>query len=323
MRARNKKGAHIGSYFMWVYRPDSDKYKRVTLATKDFEKAKARRVEAMNGRRDFTFDDDEQSMDTPRAPEPAPVIPIIPSSHQLTAPEYQPIVLPPEPAPVDQRPAEPAPSTGIESPPDDWTKDAARAAGAPEPAMPTASATEPENKDAPAPAAHVDDGQIRIKDLEQLGPVFVTASRIVVQLQIALHVLVARYLFKTELDPIRDEMPKDVVGFMKAQGEKWADTDPREPGRAMWERFGRRICPDNLVLPDWALAPALVAVGTLPIQVANRKPVVAKAKPHVPIIAPQPSVPAQADTPRPPAPEPMDPTRTRHIPVMMTTDDVS
>ncbi len=337
MRARGAKGQHIGSYFSWFAvegqktKTGNQKYQRVSYATKDLDKAKVRRLEAVNGRRDFVNDDPERFPVDVAAVEPAPVVPVIPlpMARQLAAAEPQPIVLPPEPAPVDQRASEPAPSTGVESPPsDDWTKDATRAAGAPdtgpmESVNPTAAAdsgSTPDGSTKGAPAAPVDDGQVRIKDLEMLGPVFVTASRIAVQLQVAFHVLIARWLFKTELDPIREEMPKDVVGFMKAQGEKWPDTDPREPGRAMWEKFGRRICPDDLVLPDWALAPALVAVGTLPIQVSNRKPVV-KTKPNVPVIPAQPTTLAPA--PKPPEPTPAatapttpDPARARHIPVM-------
>ncbi len=323
-RAIGKNGQRIGSYFLWTRDDASKKYSRINLATKDEAKARRRRTEAMGGRRVFVYDDDEPA---PAPAAPAPAIPIIPSSHQLGPVEgshWQPIVLPPEPAPLAQGAAEPAPSIAPETPQSDtdWTRDAARAAGAPD--VESSTPSEPENKGAPAPAAPaqvVDDGQVRIKDLAEIGPVFVTASRIVVQLQIALHVLIARYLFKTELDPIREEVPKDVVGFMKAQGEKWPDTDPREPGRAMWEKFGRRICPDNLVLPDWALAPALVAAGTLPIQVANRKPVAPALKPHVPVVPSRPSEPPQSTQPpepSQPAPEPTapEPARSRHVPVM-------
>lgn len=322
-RARNKAGAHIGSYFIWVRDETTLKYRRVNLATKNFEKAKARRSEAMSGRRDFVYDDDEKSLDTPTAPEPAPVIPVvpIPTARQLEPMESSPVVLPPEPAPLEQPASIPDPPP-FDASSDDWTKDAARAAGAPDVVSQAASPSAPENKDAPAPAAQpVDDGNVRIKDLAQLGPIFITASRIAVQLQIAFHVLVARYLFKIELDPIRDDVPKDIAGFMAAQGRPWAEGDPREGGRQLWERCARRLCPDNLVLPDFVLAPIVVGIGTLPTQIANAKPI-NKAKPHVPVIASQTSTPAP---PRPPEPAPPKPpeteaapetARTRHIPVM-------
>lgn len=330
IRARNKKGAHIGSYFMWVTIPGETnasgrpKQKRVSLATKDLAKARARRLEVMNGARDFVYDDDDNVIDTPRAPEPAPVIPVVPLpvTRQLAAADApQPIVLPPEPAPLDQRPADPVPTTAVETPnTDDWTKDAARAAGAPDVTPPT---SETENKVEPAPAAQaaqpVDDGVIRVKDLAAIGPVFVTASRIAVQLQVVLHVLVARYLFKVELDPLREpDMPKDVDGFMKRMGTPFPDGDPREAGRQMWERFARRKFPDDLALPDWVLAPVLVGVSTLPTQIANAKPIV-KAKPNVPVIPAKPAdVAPVAKSPEPAAPPPPanDVARTRNIPVM-------
>lgn len=325
-RARNKNTGHyIGSFFIWHRPPGADKYARINLATKNIVKAEQRRHEAVTmGKRQFVYDDDNSERTAQllnQTSAPAPSVPVVPMTvaRQLgpIAPETPtPIVVPPEPAPLDQRETPPDPST-FDTAADDWTKDAARAAGAPD--MPQAASSESENKDAPAPAAQqpVDDGSVRIKDLAQLGPIFVTASRIAVQLQIAFHVLIARYLFKVELDPIRDDVPKDIAGFMAAQGRPWAETDPREGGRQMWERFARRICPDNLVVPDWVLAPALVAVGTLPTQIANAKPI-NKAKPHVPVIpaqpAAQPTTPAKP--PEPPPPTSDDAARTRHIPVM-------
>jgi len=323
-RAKGKDGQRIGSYFLWTRDPETKKYSRINLATKDQDKAKRRRTEALGGKRDFVYDDDEP---TPPPPPPAPPIPVVtPPTLALVEDTPQPIVLPPEPAPLAQGPApapEPAPAqTGA----DDWTRDAARAAGAPEQTPTATTSSEPENKDEPAPAATppaqpVDDGKVRIKDIALMKTVFVSASRIAVQLQIALHVLVARYLFKLELDPIRDDLPKDVAGFMAAQAQPWPETDPREPGRAMWEQFGKRVCPDDLVVPDWVLAPALVALGTLPVQVAHAKPVV-KVKPNVPVLsivpappvaAPAAPTPERQPEPTPPAPEPK---RSSHIPVM-------
>lgn len=323
-RARGKNGQHIGCYFFWEKTDRTTAagrpvYVRVNTATKDEGKARTRRAEFLaTGKREFVFDDDAAAVATPAAPEPAPVIPVVPLpvARQLAAAESpQPIVLPPEPAPLDQRPSEPEP-TRVETTGDDWTKDASRAAGAPD--VPVAETTpEPENKGEPAPAAKpVDDGKVRIKDIALMKTVFVSASRIAVQLQIAFHVLVARYLFKMELDPIRDEMPKDVAGFMAAQANPWPETDPREPGRAMWEQFGRRVCPDDLVVPDYVLAPALVALGTLPVQIANAKPVV-KVKPHVPVVPTKPADVNPTNDPRvvdrapaePPKPNP-------HVPIV-------
>jgi hypothetical protein len=337
MRARAKHGGHIGSYFMWLAIPGEknpsggQKYKRVNLATKDFEKAKVRRGDAMaTGKTDFLYDDDETAVAAPRPPDPAPVIPVVPAPvmSQLAAAEYHPIVLPAEPAPLDQRPADPPPSNGVaETPATDWTVDAARAAGATDaPGATTEPA--PATTAAPAPETPPDDGKVRIKDIAIMKSVFVTASRIAVQLQIAFHVLVARYLFKLELDPIRDEnIPKDVAGFMAAQGQPWPDTDPREAGRQMWEQFGKRVCPDDLVLPDWVLAPALVAVQVLPIQIQHAKPLAPKPKPGVPVLpsvtaatvsAPPDPNPTNDPRVREPSTTPVEPARkSPHIPVMM------
>ena len=327
MRARAKHGGHIGSYFMWLAvageknPAGTQKYKRVNLATKDFEKAKIRRADAIaSGKTDFIYDDDESAVATPRPPEPAPVIPVVPA--QLVAVETaRPIVLPPEPAPLDQRPADPPPSNGVaETPATDWTVDAARAAGATDTPATTAESA-PATTAAPSSETPPDDGKVRIKDIAIMKSVFVTASRIAVQLQIAFHVLIARYLFKTELDPIRDDVPKDVAGFMAAQGQPWPDTDPREAGRQMWEQFGKRVCPDDLVVPDWVLAPALVAVQVLPIQIQHAKPLAPKPKPGVPVLPsvttatvsapPEPTAPPQPTTPVEPA------RKSPHIPVML------
>jgi hypothetical protein len=329
MRARAKHGGHIGSYFMWLAVPGEknpgggQKYKRINLATKDFEKAKVRRADAVaTGKTAFLYDDDETAVATPRAPEPVPVIPFIASPLVAGDPVSTPIVLPPEPAPLDQRPADPPPSNGVaETPATDWTVDAARAAGATD--APGAT-TEPLPATTAAPTSETppDDGKVRIKDIAIMKSVFVTGSRIAVQLQIAFHVLVARWVFKMELDPIRDEnIPKDVAGFMAAQGQPWPDTDPREAGRQMWEQFGKRVCPDDLVLPDWVLAPALVAVQVLPIQVQHAKPLAPKPKQGVPVLpsvtAATVSAPPTPATPPPPT-TPVEPARpSPHIPVMM------
>src|SRR5262245_8242649 len=109
MRARGKDGHHIGSYFMWLLVPGErnpgggQKYKRVNLATKDFDKSNDRRADALaTGKTDVLYDDDETAVATPSAPTPAPVIPVVPA--QLAAVETpRPVVLPPEPAPLDQR----------------------------------------------------------------------------------------------------------------------------------------------------------------------------------------------------------------------------
>jgi len=267
-RRTNADGEEIGAYHVTI------KKRRINLRTQDGDKAKKRRLQAVSGRR--TFEDDSQgtarinaALDAAPGMTPPGVVegavrtddspPAAPSGAPPPLALLPPI---PEPEVVD---AEPIPSPPAGS----WTDDVAGGAA------PSTGAA-----DSPPPVG----SNVNVSDIIP-DSAFVAVSRIAVQLQMIGQSVIARKLFKFDLPVLADPPPKDLPDFMKRQGERWPQTDPREPGRAMWEKVARRICPTELPIPDYVAAPLLVAAGTLPVQFMNGSRIDPSAPPQQP--APQ------------------------------------
>jgi hypothetical protein len=276
-RRKKASGEYFGSFHVTI------KGVRVNLWTQNAEKARKRRLEAMRGKREFDPDESEAAaeklievLDAPPAPSSSPPE-LPPASFQPDGPPPElPLALPPMP-PASSAP-EVVDAQRIDPPPaSSWTDDATAAAGA---GLPGDEAPEMAGAE-----------RTRLSDLPILQGAFITLSRLCVQIQIAAQVAAARKFAGLDVPMLADPPAKDMGEFLAQQGQKWPDTDPREPGRQIWEGFFRRICPDDLPVPDWALAPLVVAAMTLPMQFANAS----KADPNATPAAPSaPSSPMEA-----------------------------
>lgn len=264
----NADGKFFGSYHVTI------KKRRINLHTQDVETARKRRALAMRGQQ--RFKDDSQgaaekliaALDaTPdhtagvvdgAARTPGADLPSGGAPPQLALPPMQPET--PEPVIEPER---------IDAGGGSWTDDVAAAAG---------GAT-PDGAAADAGATAGGSSSVRLSDLPMMAGIFITASRLLVQLQVMGQVKAARSLFKVDLPMLSDPPPKDLADFLRQQSEKWPDTHPCEPGRQMWEAFLRRVCPDDFPVPDYIMAPILVGIGTLPLQIANAEKIGASAEP--------------------------------------------
>jgi hypothetical protein len=276
-------GELIGSFHVTI------KGKRVNLRTKDAETARKRRASAVRGVRTFEEDDSvgaaEKLIAVLDAVPPPPGGGAVEGAALADGPRSPPVVAPPLLALAPMPPASSGPerveAEPIEQPSaSSWTEDATAAAGQ---ALP--------GEDAP-PAEGAE--RATIGDLPMFAEAFVLASRIAVQLQMLLQAMLARKIFKFDLPVLADPPPKDLGQFMEQQGKPWPKTDPREAGRAQWEKFARRVCPTELPIPDWVAAPLLVAVGTLPVQFMHGSKIDPNAPPVAAAAAADPSTSTEA-----------------------------
>jgi hypothetical protein len=83
--------------------------------------------------------------------------------------------------------------------------------------------------------------------------------------QVGIQVWCWKKFYGLKVPPL-EEQPTSMEEFLRRQMSPWPADDVREPGRQMWEHFLRRLIPEDLPIPDYLLAPILVAAGTVPIQ---------------------------------------------------------
>ncbi len=244
-RNSNAIGKKVGNYWIMIGR------ERVNLGTQNATDALKNARKALKGERGFTGDSAAAADATIDALEYIPDEPAPPPLE--TAPSSPPLLVAvPSPAPAQQQPA------------GDWAADANAAAGSAETSSPAADAQQA------AGGGGAGAERLRFGDLPFLQRTIVSISKLAVQVQIGLQVWAWRRWGGLDLAPL-EEPPRDLEDFLKRQGVPWPDDDPREPGRQVWESFVRRIIPEELPIPDWLLAPALVAMFTMPVQLAGAK----------------------------------------------------
>lgn len=174
---------------------------------------------------------------------------------------------PPSPPPAEPEIIEPEPIPQAQRSAEGWADDVAAAA--------SASTGEPPP---PEPGAGV-----RMADLPWLAGAIVTGSKVLVALQLRGQAWAIRAIGDVEagrVGPVVEPAPQteeDLASVMKKAAQPWAGDDPREPGRQVWEGFLKRVMPEDLPIPDYLLAPLLVGVFTLPVQIAGCTPIVRPA----------------------------------------------
>jgi hypothetical protein len=154
-------------------------------------------------------------------------------------------VIEPEPIPPQQ--------------PGDWAADLGGAS-----AMPDAS-TQP----APVP-------RLRLVDFAWFDGALVTLSKAAVGLQLAGQAWTMKLVGDVEAGRVgpppkvaEPDGAESMAAFMKAAGTRWEADDPRERGRAAYERTIVALIPEELPVPAWLKwleAPVMTAIDTAPIQ---------------------------------------------------------
>ncbi len=276
-RKKNKKnGRYEGNCYAFIAG------RKVDLGTEDHNVAIKNLRAAVKGKREFQSDTTAAAAATvevlqlvdPPAPAPAPPQNGKQTSHgggELETPKGT--MLPIEPAAPLQLHAVPPPADEPAARPTngatDWAthaQAAAESAGAAQ-----GAATEPP----PEPA-------VRLADIPWMQGAFITASKFLVAAQLRAQAIAARWIADVDLGPVGPPPPpqpktmEEFQALLESMAQPWSAFDPREPGRQIWEGFLRRICPDDLPLPDWVQAPLLVALFTLPVQLMGMQ----KAKPE-------------------------------------------
>lgn len=248
-RNRNASGKFIGNW--WI--PDPNGGPRINLGTQDAKVARENaRAALKNGKRDFTPDDEAAAAATVAAldhveepPPPPEAAPPAPPTLALVPQDAPPADAPPSPKPAG-----------------DWAADANAAAQ-----------SSPAEEDKAAGEMPAEEPRPKLSELPFLQTAIVSASKLAVYVQVALQTWAARRFFKLELPPLDDpaKAPKTIEEFSAMLSSPWPTTDPREPGRQVYEAIVRRMIPEDMPIPDWALAPALVAAFTLMAQVPHAR----------------------------------------------------
>lgn len=262
-RRTNADGADFGSYYVTV------KKRRINLQTDDRQLAHERRREAVRGARKWP----RKMLPKVSAPTPAggtaaenlaalgevDALPLNPGSEGSPAPlnGHSPAAAPAlgalpavpviEPEPIPPPPPEAA---------GEWAADLG-AAKADAPA------------DEPPPAAT----RIRLADMAWLDGALVTASKAAVGLQLFCQAWTMKLLGDVEAGHVgpaptmrEPSNPDEAAAFMKKAGTRWEEGDPREPGRQLYEQTIKALLPEDLPIPDWAWAPIVTAIYTVPVQ---------------------------------------------------------
>lgn len=263
-RNKSPSGKFVGNW--WI--PDPNGGPRINLGTQDAKVARENaRAALKNGKRDFTPDDQAAAAATVDAldhvddpPPPAPTPPPAPAPPTLA-------LVPQDAPPADAPPADAPPSP---KPAGDWAADANAAA---------ASSAADDQADGEIPA---EEPRPKLSELPFLQTAIVSASKLAVYVQVAIQSWAARRFFKLELPPLDDpaKAPKTIEEFSALLSSPWPTTDPREPGRQVYEAIVRRMIPEDMPIPDWALAPALVAAFTLMAQIPHARRVRTDGQPE-------------------------------------------
>ncbi len=271
-RKKGKGGAFVGNCFAIIDRL------RVDLGTEDHRVALKNLRAAMKGKRDFTSDSTAAADATVQqlAAMAGTAAPLSPAQGKQTSdrpPELEApmgTILPIQPPPTALAlvPAiEAPPPHSPAAAPDPFEAANAAAAAGGEPSSSGGSG-------APIP----EQPPLRFADVPWFKGAFISASKFLVSLQLRAQEWGARYTMGLKLGPVGPQMPEpktieELHALFEKMGEPWAPNDPREAGRATWETFLRRVCPDHLPIPDYLLAPLAVLVFTLPVQFAGAVPV--------------------------------------------------
>lgn len=260
IKRKKKGGAYYGNCFTVIDRL------RIDLGTEDHRVALKRLRAAMKGQRDFTSDATAAADATVQqlaamAGTAAPIAPLLeePEKTMQTPPPQLALV------PVD-RPAPPPPPNPSPSSPDPF--EAANAA---------AAATEDPSSSGPT-GAPIPETPLRFAEIPWLKGAFISASKFLVALQLRAQEWAVKYTMGLQLGPVGPQMPEpknieELHALFAKLAEPWDQNDPREAGRSTWEGFLKRVCPDQLPIPDYVLAPLAVLVFTLPVQFAGAVPV--------------------------------------------------
>jgi len=166
---------------------------------------------------------------------------------------------PPPPVPaIDAEPIPPPPPSA-----DGWAADVAGAA-ADAGAGNTGSS---EAEEAP---------RLRLQDFAWFDAALVTISKAAVGLQLRGQSWTMRLVGDVEAGRVgpppkmtEPDGAESMMAFMQAAGTRWPADDPRERGRAAYERTALALIPETLPVPAWLKwfeAPVITAIDTAPIQ---------------------------------------------------------
>jgi hypothetical protein len=259
---RNIGGKLIGAFHVTI------KGTRINLGTKDASEALKRRKLAMAGRRKFKDDIEGAAEATIAALDgtagaQSPAVVDAGAATETPATSTAPTAPPPQLPPVLPELA-PAPAVNQQAP-SDWAA-----------AANTAAAEVP--SDASLPGGDGSAGaalpKVKFGELPFLKGAFVTLSKMAVTVQVALQAWAARVIGDVEVGrvgPPAEQLTPEEFAAQAANAKPWDADDPREQGRQIWEECFKRICPDDFDVPDWLLAPMVVAMFTLPVQIAGAK----------------------------------------------------
>lgn len=286
LQRRKKDGKPFGAFHCYV------SGRLVNLQTDDEQLAQVRADQAVRGQRSWPR---KMSKEAHRAPALRALAELGTAASSPAAPPVAPVVAlvpapPPDPPPpdpparevIDPEPIPAAPAAAAAG----WADDVNQAAGSSTPAADSA----PDAKKASEP--------LRFADLPWFNGALVTASKLAVAAQVKIQAVCIRWIGDAEAGrvgppPVRDTgEPETFAAFQKKLATPWEGDDPRELGRQVYEGFLRRICPEELPIPDYLLAPVLVAICTLPVQIGGATKINKDASPAA--AAPEAAPHAQA-----------------------------
>jgi hypothetical protein len=254
----------------------------VNLRTDDEQLAKQRMREAIKGARDWPR---KMSLEERRAPglralavvgtqPPAPVTFSIVAPDPAPANGINPQRVEQSEPPASSPPAPAAAAPEVIEPEPIPAAPAAAAAGWADDVNQAAGATSSPAAGGDASPAIPGSG-MKFSDLPWFSGALVTASKLAVGAQVKLQGWAIRWLGDVEagrVGPPPAPAPateETFATFSRKLSTPWGDEDPRELGRQVYEGVLRRLCPDELPIPDYVLAPVLVLITTLPVQLAG------------------------------------------------------
>lgn len=265
---RKRDGREFGAWHVLI------RNKPINLSTDDRELAVQRRKEAIRGVRQWPrkFAPKVQAHETSRNPPEGAVADALAALGEVAndgRPEHSPAgstgdggasgdhgapLAPDAPPVVDAEPIPPPPSA------DGWAADVGAASAAP-----TSSDGAPE----PQP-------RLRLTDFAWFDAALVTASKACVGLQLKGQAAVMRLVGDVEAGRVGPPVKlvdgdgiEAMAAFMKIAGARWEADDPRERGRAAYERTIVALIPAELPVPAWLKwleAPVITALDTAPVQ---------------------------------------------------------
>jgi len=265
---RKRDGKAFGAWHIYI------RNKPINLATDDLEVARERRKQAVRGVRQWPRKMQRKASPAPAVADGAAAANLA-AVGETDAPPSNPgepsspgaAAFPPSAAAPDMGPPveviEPEPIPNAPPDPGNWAADVNDAGAAP--------ATSSEGA-APPRMTFAD----LAKQFPWLDQMLVTASKACVGVQLKAQAWTMKLVGDVEagrVGPPPKPAPADgaqsMSDFMASAGARWMEDDPREPGRAAYERTIVALIPEELTLPawfKWVEAPLTTGINTIPIQ---------------------------------------------------------